>query len=88
MLLVLQEEGVGQVGRWRSERGAPGQVTQARMGLSLTGVVVQVGDETEPQRVRAVQAFDYAQIAGRLSQALPETQTAIVHRQGMGVEIT
>lgn len=88
MLLVLQEEGVGQVGRRRSERRAPRQVSQARMSLSLTGVVVQVGDEAEPQRVRAVQAFDYAQIAGRLSQALPETQTTIVHRQGMGVKIT
>lgn len=88
VLLVLEEEGVGQVGRRGSKRRAPRQVTQARVSLSLTGIVVEVGDQAEPQRVCAVQAFDYAQIAGRLSQALPETQTTVVHRQGMGIKIT
>lgn len=86
--MVLEEEGVGEVGRRGSERGAPGEVAQAGVSLSLTGVVVEVGDQADAQRVRAVQAFDYAQIAGRLSQALPETQTTVVHRQGMGVKIT
>lgn len=79
---------MGQVGRGGSERGAPRQVTQARVSLSLTGVVVQVGDQAEPQRVCAVQALDDAQVAGRLSQALPETQATVVHRQSMGVKIT
>lgn len=79
---------MGQVGRGGSERRAPRQVTQAGVSLSLTGVVVQVGDQAEPQRVCAVQALDDAQVAGRLSQALPETQTTVVHRQSMGVKIT
>lgn len=85
--MVLEEERVGEVGRRGSERRAPRQVTQARVSLSLTGVVVEMGDQTDTQRVCAVQAFDDAQIAGRLSQALPETQTTVVHRQGMGVKI-
>lgn len=85
--MVLEEEGVGQVGRRGSERRAPRQVTQARVGLSLAGVVVQVGDQTDPQGVCAVQALDDTQVAGRLSQALPETQTAVVHRQSVGVEV-
>lgn len=85
---MLEEEWVGQVGRRGSKRRAPCQVTQARVSLSLTGIVVQVGDQTDPERVCAVQAFDDAQVAGRLSQALPETQTTVVHRQGMGIEVT
>lgn len=88
VLLVLEEEGVGQVGRRGSKCRAPCQVTQAGVSLSLTCIVVQVGDQAEPQRVCAVQAFDYAQVAGRLSQALPETQTTVVHGQGMGIKIT
>lgn len=76
------------MGRRGAERRAPGQVTQAGVSLSLTGVIVEVGDQTEPQRVCAVQAFDDAQVAGRLSQALPETQTSVVHGQGMGIKIT
>lgn len=76
------------MGRRGAERRAPGQVTQARVSLSLTGVIVKVGDQTETQRVCAVQAFDDAQVAGRLSQALPETQTSVVHGQGMGIKIT
>lgn len=87
MLLVLEEQGVGQVGRRGSKGGAPCQMTQPGVSLSLTGVVVQVGDKTQTQRVCAVQAFNYTQIAGRLSQALPETQTTVVHRQGMGIKI-
>lgn len=79
---------MGQVSRRGSKRRAPRQVTEARMSLSLTGVVVEVGDQTDPQRVCAVQAFNYAQIAGRLSQTLPETQTSVVHCQSMGVEVT
>lgn len=63
-------------------------MTQARVSLSLTGVVVEVGDQADPQGVCVVQAFDYTQVAGRLSQALPETQTTVVHRQGMGVKVT
>lgn len=77
-----------QVGRGGSEGGAPGQVTEAGVSLSLTGIVVEVGDQADPQGVRTVQAFDYAQVTGRLGQALPETQTTIVHSQGMGVEVT
>lgn len=88
VLLVLEEEGVGQVGSRGSKCGAPRQVAQAGMSLPLAGVVVEVGDQAETQRVCAVQALDDAQVAGRLSQALPETQTAVVHRQGMGVKIT
>lgn len=76
------------MGRRGAKRRAPGQVTQAGVSLSLTGVIVEVGHQTEPQRVCAVQAFDDAQVAGRLSQALPETQTAVVHGQGMGIKIT
>lgn len=78
---------MGQVGRRGSKGRTPGQVIQAGVGLSLTGVVVEVRYQTDPQRVCAVQAFDYAQIAGCLSQALPETQTTVVHRQGMGIKI-
>lgn len=88
VLLVLEEEGVGQVGRRGSKRRAPSKVTQARVSLSLTGVVVKVGDQTEAKGVCAVQALDNAQIAGCLSHALPETQTTIVHCQGMSVKIT
>ena len=88
VLLVLQEEGVGEVGRRGPERRAPGQVAEAGVSLSLAGVVVEVGDQAEAQGVRAVQALDDAQVTGRLSQTLPETQTAVVHRQGMGVKIT
>lgn len=88
VLLVLEEERVGEVGRRGSERRAPRQVTQTGVSLSLTGVVVEMGDQTEAQRVRAVQAFDDAQIASRLSHTLPETQTTVVHRQSMSVKIT
>lgn len=86
--MVLEEEGVGEVGRGGSKRRPPSQVTQAGVSLPLAGVVVQVGDQTDAQRVCAVQAFDDAEIAGRLSQTLPEAQTAVVHRQGMGVKVT
>jgi len=79
---------VRQVRRRGSKRRAPRQVTQAGVSLSLAGVVVEVGDQADPQRVRAVQAFDDAQITGRLRQTLPETQTTVVHSQGMGVKIT
>lgn len=79
---------MGQVGRRRSERGAPSQVTEARVSLSLTGVVVEVGDQADPQRVCAVQAFDDAQISCSLSQTLPETQTSVIHCQSMSVKIT
>ena len=78
---------MGEVGRRGPEGRAPRQVAQAGVSLPLAGVVVQVGDQTDPQRVRAVQAFDYTQVAGRLGQALPETQTPVVHRQGVGVEV-
>lgn len=85
---MLEEEGVRQVGRRGSKSRAPRQVAQAGVSLSLTGVVVQVGHQTDPQRVCAVQAFDDTQIAGRLSKTLPETQTAVVHGQGMGIKVT
>lgn len=85
---MLQKQWVGQVGGRGSERRTPCQVTQAGVRLSLTGVVVEVGDQADPQRVGAVQAFDDAQVAGGLSKALPETQTTVIHRQGMGVKIT
>ena len=87
VLLVLEQERVGEVGRRGSEGRAPRQVTQAGVSLSLTGVVVEVGDQAETQRVCAVQALDDAQVADRLCQTLPETQTAVVHRQGMSVKI-
>lgn len=58
------------------------------MSLSLAGIVVQVGHQAQPQRVRGVQAFDDAQVARRLGQALPESQAPVVHRQGVSVEIT
>ena len=79
---------MGQMGRRGSESRTPGQMTEARVSLSLTGIVVEVGDQTHPQRVCAVQALDYAQIAGCLSQTLPETQTTVVHCQGMGIKVT
>lgn len=46
--MVLEEEGVGHVGRRGSKRRAPRQMTQARVSLSLTGIVVKVGDQTDP----------------------------------------
>lgn len=87
-LLMLQEDGVCKVGRGGSKSGTPGQVTQAGVSLSLTGIVVQMRDQANPQRVCAIQALNDAKIAGCFSQALPETQTTIVHRQGMGVKVT
>lgn len=42
--MVLEKQRVGQVGRGGSKGGPPGQVTEARVSLSLTGVVVKVGD--------------------------------------------
>lgn len=88
MLLVLEEERVRQVGRRGGEGGAPRQVAQARVRLPLAGVVVEVRDQTQAQRVGGVQALDDAQVAGRLGQALPEAQAAVVHRQGVSVKIT
>lgn len=88
MLLVLEEERVCQVGRRGGEGGAPCQVAQARVRLPLAGVVVEVRDQTQAQGVGGVQALDDAQVAGRLSQALPEAQAAVVHRQGVSVKIT
>lgn len=88
MLLVLEEQRVAEVGRRGREGRAPGQVTQTRVGLPLAGVAVQVGHQAQPQGVGAVQAFDDAQVACRLGQALPEAQTPVVHRQSVGIEIT
>lgn len=85
---MLEEDGVCKVGRRGSKGRTPGQVTQAGVSLSLTGIVVQMRDQANPQRVCAIQALNDAKIAGCFSQALPETQTTIVHRQGMGVKVT
>lgn len=79
---------MGEVGRGGSERRPPGQVTQAGVSLPLAGIVVEVGDQADAQRVCAVQALDDTEIAGRLSQTLPEAQTTVIHRQGMGVKVT
>lgn len=93
MVLLLEEEVVGQVGGGgRPKSRAPCQVAQPGhrdgVGLSLGGVAVQVGDQTDPQGVSAVQAFHNAQVAGRLSQTFPETQTPVVRGQGMGIKVT
>lgn len=71
---------MGEVGRGGPKCRSPCKVTEAGVGLPLAGIVVQVGDQTETQRVGAVQAFNDAQVAGCLSQTLPETQTTVVHR--------
>lgn len=85
---MLQEQAVGQVGRGRAERRTPGQVAQTGVGFSLTGIVVEVGHQADTQGVSAVQTLDYTQVAGCLCQTLPETQTTVVHRQGMGIKVT
>lgn len=85
---MLEENGMRNVGRRGSKSRTPGQVTQAGVSLSLTGVVVQMRDEADSQRVCAVQALNDAEIAGGFSQALPETQTTVIHRQGMGIKVT
>lgn len=77
---MLQEERVGEVGRGGAKSRSPCKVAEAGVSLPLAGVVVEVRDQTETQRVSAVQAFNDAQVAGCLRQALPETQTTVVHR--------
>lgn len=90
-MVLLPEEEVGQVGGggWPEGR-APGQVPQPRdgEGLSLGGVAVQVGDQADPQGVSAVQPLDDAQVAGCLSQTLPETQTSVVRGQSTGIKVS
>lgn len=84
---LLEEEGVCQVGGGRSKSRAPGQVTETGVRLPLSGVVVEMGDQAHPQRVSAVQTFNYAQVASRLSQTLPEPQSTVIHRQGMSIKV-
>lgn len=79
---------MGKVGGRGPKSRSPCKVAEAGVSLPLAGVVVEVRDQTETQRVSAVQAFNDAQVAGCLSEALPETQATVVHCQGMGIKIT
>ena len=82
---------MGQLGGGGRRKGrAPGQVPYPRdgEGLSLGRVAIQVGDQADPQGVSAVQPLDDAQVAGCLSQTLPETQTSVVRGQSTGIKVT
>lgn len=63
-------------------------MTEARVSLPLTSVVVEVRDQTHPQGVSAVQTLDDTQVSSRFSQTLPETQTTVVHGQSMSIKVT
>lgn len=51
-----------------SEGGPPGNVSEARMsaarGFPLGGVVVEMGHQANPKRVRGIESFNDAQITG------------------------
>lgn len=92
MLMLEEVQAVSEVGGGGRGRGAksraPGQVAEAGVRLPLAGIVVEVRHQADAQGVGAVQAFDNAEVSGRLCEALSEAQTAVVHRQGMGVKVT
>lgn len=71
---------------------APMNVSNASMRTArcfpLRGVVIEVRHESDPQRVRGIQAFYNAQVSSNFSQALSEPETPVVHSQSMSIEIT
>lgn len=74
-----------------SEGAPPGNVSKTRVGATrgfpLRGVVVEMRDQPNAQRVGGIQSLDDAQVTGNFCQALPEPQTPIVHGEGMRIKI-
>lgn len=87
-LVVLKEDGAGQVGRAGSVGRAPGQVFQSRLHLPLRGVAAEVGHQAQAEGVRALPALYDGQVAGRLHQTLPEAQAAVILGQSVSLEVT
>lgn len=78
---------MGKMCRGRAVSGAPGQVFQSSVHLPLRGVVAEVGHQTYPQGVCAIQALYDAQVARRLCQALPEAQAAVILGQSVSLKV-
>lgn len=77
--------------RVMSEGAPPGNVSKACVSptrrFPLGGIVVKMRDQSHTKRIRGIQPFNHAQVAGNFSQAFPEPQTPVVHSEGMGVKI-
>lgn len=89
--ILRQQQWVRYV-RVMSKGVAPRNVSNAGMRTArcfpLRGVVIEVRHESDPQRVRGIQALYNAQVSSHFSQALSEPETPVVHSQSMSIEIT
>lgn len=57
------------------------------LGIPLGGEALQVGHETQPQRVLQVQPFDSHQVASYFGRALSEADTVVIHSKLSRVEV-
>ncbi|MEQ2216333.1 hypothetical protein XENOCAPTIV_014434 [Xenoophorus captivus] len=64
-----------------------GQMFQSSVHLPLRGVVAEMGYQTHPQGVCTIPALDNAQVAGRLCQALPEAQAAVILSKSVSLKV-
>lgn len=89
--ILSQQQGVRYM-RVMSKGTAPGNVSNTSVRTTcrfpLRGVVIEVRDEPNTQRVRGIQPLDDAQVSSHLSQALSKAQTPVIHSQSVSIKVT